>query len=259
MKTILSRIYSDYGMPSRLTAYEKLICAGKEAGFMQTSVRNFFDSIQARHPDISKFIVHRHDIDTDLRTTRKLFEIEKRHGVKSSFYFRLSTLDFKLMREIEEYGSEASYHYEEIASFAKKFKIKDPALIRSRLPEIRSIFQENFLSLEKQLGIKMRTVASHGDFVNRRLNLNNSEILADKRLREECGIECEAYDPEFLRHVDIYIADRPPPQYYCPISPLKGISQYKRICLLTHPRQVETNWKENTKNNISRLLEAVTW
>jgi hypothetical protein len=259
MKTILSRIYSDYGMPSRLTAYEKLICAGKEAGFMQTSVRNFFDSIHTGHPGLAKFIVHRHDIDTDLRTTRKLFEIEKKHGVQSSYYFRLSTLDFRLMREIEEYGSEASYHYEEIASFAKKYKIKDPDLVRSRLPEIRSIFQENFFWLEKQLGTKMRTVASHGDFANRRLKLNNNEILADRRLREECGIDCEAYDPEFLRHVDIYIADRPPPQYYCPISPLTGICQYQRICLLTHPRQVETNWKENTKHNISRIVEAVTW
>jgi hypothetical protein len=259
MKTILSRLYSDYGMPSRLTAYEKLVCASGEAGFVQTSVRNFFDSMQAGLPEISKFIVHRHDIDTDLRTTRKLFEIEKRYGIKSSYYFRLSTLDFRLMREIEEYGSEASYHFEEIASFAKKFKIKDPALVRGRLPEIRSIFQKNFFWLEKQLGKKMRTVASHGDFANRRLKLNNNEILADRKLREECGIDCEAYDSEFLRHFDIYIADRPPPQYYYPISPLSGISQYKRMYLLTHPRQVETNWKENTKHNISRFLEAVTW
>ena len=163
------------------------------------------------------------------------------------------------MQEIEEYGSEASYHYEEIASFAKKFKIKDPALIRSRLPEIRDMFRKNFFWLERQLGKKIRTVASHGDFANRLLKLNNNEILADQSLRTECGIECEAYDPEFLANVDIYIADRPPPQYYCPISPFTGISKYKKICLLTHPRQVETNWKENTKHNISRFLEAVTW
>ena len=213
MKAILSRIYSDYGMPSRLAAYEKLICAGRDAGFVQTSVRNFFDSMRMDQPEMSKFIVHRHDIDTDLRTTRKLFEIEKIHGIKSTYYFRLSTLDFKLMQEIEEYGSEASYHYEEIASFAKKFKIKDPALIRSRLPEIRDMFRKNFFWLERQLGKKIRTVASHGDFANRLLKLNNNEILADQSLRTECGIECEAYDPEFLANVDIYIADRPPPQY----------------------------------------------
>jgi hypothetical protein len=163
------------------------------------------------------------------------------------------------MREIEAYGSEASYHYEELASFAKRNKIKDPALVRHRLPEIREAFRKNFHWLEQQLGTKFRTVAGHGDFANRRLKLNNTEILADRQLREDCGIECEAYDRDLLDHFDMYIADRPPPQYYWPTSPLNVIGIHHRICLVTHPRQVETNWKENTKDNLFRFYEAVTW
>lgn len=259
MKALLRRIYSDYGMPSRLYMHEKLIRDGQGAGFVQTSVRDFFDTVKAGQFSASKFLVHRHDIDTDLRTTKKLFEIEKKHGIKSSYYFRLSTLDFGLMKEIEEYGSEASYHYEELAAFAKKQKLKDPAVVRSRLPEIREVFRENFNWIEKQLGRKMRTVASHGDFANRRLKLNNAEILADEQLRKDCGIECEAYDSALLDHIGIYIADRPPPLYYCPASPFDVIGNHHRICLVTHPRQVETNWKENTKANLFRFYEAVTW
>mgnify|MGYP006145381963 CR=1 FL=1 len=63
-------------------------------------------------------LVHRHDIDTDLPTARRMFALEQKHGVRASYYFRLSTLDFGLMRDIERYGSEASYHYEEIATYA---------------------------------------------------------------------------------------------------------------------------------------------
>ena len=192
MTPLLRRIYSDYGMPSRLRTHEKLICAARDAGYLQTSIRDFLDRTRAGVSATSTFIVHRHDIDTDLRTTRKLFEMEKKYGVKASYYFRLSTLDFGLMREIEDYGSEASYHYEEVASFAKKNKIKDPALVRDRLPEIRHVFRKNFQWLEQQLGKKLRTVAGHGDFANRRLKVNNTEILADQQLREDCRVSAQA-------------------------------------------------------------------
>jgi len=259
MKALLQRLYSDYGMPSRLCMYEKLVRAAHTAGFVQSSVRDFFDRARAGQLGAGKFIVHRHDIDTDLRTTRKLFELEKKHGIRSSYYFRLSTLDFGLMQEIEAYGSEASYHYEELAAFAKKHKLKDPALVRQRLPEIRAVFRNNFNWFERQLGRKIRTVASHGDFANRRLKLNNAEILADQQLREDLGIECEAYDAALLDHIGLYIADRPPPHYYCPASPFDMLDKHDRICLVTHPRQVETNWAENTKANLFRFYEAVTW
>lgn len=258
MKTMLRRLYCDYLMPSQLAAYEKLVCAAQKAGYEQTSVRHYHDMVgSAALPE--RVIVHRHDIDTDLRTTRKLFEIEKKHGVKSSFYFRLCTLNIELMRQIEEYGSEASYHYEELATFAKKHKIKDAAALRSRLPEIRTDFAANFSRIEQRMGRKLRTVAGHGDFANRKLKVNNTEILADPALRQQCGIEVESYDRALMENIDIYITDRPPPQCYYPTSPLEALGKYRRIYLLTHPRQVETNWKENTKENLFRVYENLTW
>ncbi|XYJ08979.1 hypothetical protein ACSUZJ_16475 [Telluria sp. B2] len=259
MTTMLSRLYCDYLMPSQLPGYEEVVRSAQEAGYMQTSVRGYFDLVREGRCLPEKVLVHRHDIDTDLRTTRKLFDIEKKYGIQSSFYFRLSTLDFSLMREIEEYGSEASYHYEELATYAKKNKIRCPIALRSRMSEIRSNFIANFSRVEQQLGRKMRTVASHGDFANRRLKVNNTEILADAQLRQDCGIECEAYDRALLDHIDIYIADRPAPQYFYPTSPADALRAYRRICLVTHPRQVETNWKENTKDNLFRFYEGLVW
>ena len=259
MNTMLNRLYCDYLMPSHLAAYEELVCAAHKAGYAQTSVRMYHDMVSKGRSLSDKVIVHRHDIDTDLRTTRKLFEIEKKHGIKSSFYFRLSTLDIDLMREIDEYGSEASYHYEALATYAKKNKIKDAAALRDRLPEIRTAFITNFSSIEQRFGRKMRTVAGHGDFANRKLKVNNTEILADPQLRQRCGIEVETYDPTLMENIDIYITDRPPPQFYYPSSPLDSLGRHRRIYLLTHPRQVETNWKANTKENLFRFYEGITW
>lgn len=258
MNSILGRLYCDYLMPSQLAAYEDLVRAAHMAGYAQTSVRRYHDMVKGRSLP-GKVIVHRHDIDTDLRTTRKLFAIEKKHGIKSSFYFRLSTLDIDLMREIEEYGSEASYHYEELATFAKRNKIKDAAELRGRLPEIRTQFIANFSRIEQRLERKMRTVAGHGDFANRKLKVNNTEILADPQLRRRCGIEVETYDRNLMENIDIYITDRPPPQYYHPSSPLASLGRHRRIYLLTHPRQVETNWQANTKENWCRIYETLTW
>ncbi len=247
MKTLLNKLYNGYLMPSRLGLYDSFVRKALESGYTQTSVRNYFKSIHDNENLNKKIIVHRHDIDTDVRTAKKIFEIEKKHNIKSSFYFRIATLDYAFMRQIEDYGSEASYHYEEIATFAKKRHIKDPAEIRRRLSEIRNEFFINFNSIERQLGIKMITVASHGDFANRQLKLINHEILNDPELRQRCGIECESYDKFLLNNFDIYICDRPYPQNYYPISPFEAIGQHNRICLLTHPEQWETNWKENTK------------
>lgn len=259
MNTMFSRLYCDYLMPSRLGAYENLVRAAHKAGYAQTSVRLYHDMVGKGRSLPGQVIVHRHDIDTDLRTTRKLFEIEKKHGINSSFYFRLSTLDIDLMREIEEYGSEASYHYEELSTYAKKNKIRDAAALRGRLPEIRTDFIANFSRIEQRFGRKMRTVAGHGDFANRKLKVNNTEILADRQLRQRCGIEVESYDRTLMENIDIYISDRPAPQFYHPSSPLDSLGRHRRIYLLTHPRQVETNWKANTKENLFRFYEGLIW
>lgn len=257
MKTLLNRLYSDYLMPSRLGHYDALVQAAQEAGYDQLSVREFLCPPPAEGR--GQTLVHRHDIDSDLRTAAKMFAIEVKHGITASYYFRLSTLDFGLMREIEAYGSEASYHFEEVADFAKRHHIKDADVLRSRFPAIRVQFRQNLERIERALRRKLTTVASHGDFVNRRLQVINNEILDDLDFRERCGIVCETYDERLLRQFDLYISDRPHPVYFHPIAPHAALGRYRCICLLTHPVQWETNWRESTKCNVRRLVEGLAW
>jgi hypothetical protein len=258
MKSVLNRIYSDYLMPSRLAKYEALLRVAGEAGYAQLSVRSFFRALGTSGVADGKVLVHRHDIDSDLRTARKLFALEAKHGATASYYFRLSTLDFGFMREIEAAGGEASYHYEEVADFAKRHRIRNGDEVRRQFPAIRAEFARNFERIADGLGVPMATVASHGDFANRRLKVINHELL-DPELRARCGIECESYDAALLANFDLYISDRPHPQYYHPQSPFEALGRQRRICFLTHPVQWETNWGESTRCNLRRLAEELAW
>lgn len=259
MKTLLNRVYADYLMPSRLREYEAVLSQADELGYTQLPVRDFFRGLSRRGGLPERVLVHRHDIDSDLRTAKKLFALEARHGIKATYYFRLCTLDLGFMREIEAAGSEASYHYEEVAYFAKRHRIRDAAVLRQRFPEIRELFVNNFNDIADRLGLPMATVASHGDFANRRLNVINHELLQDSALRARCGIECEAYDEALLRHIDMYISDRKYPVYYRPMSPFEALGRHSHILFLTHPVQWETNWVDNTRCNARRLVEELAW
>lgn len=263
MTVMLNRVYADYLMPSRLGEYESLLHAATAAGYTQLSVRDFFRRLrrgqQPGSPTAERLFVHRHDIDSDLRTAKKMFAIESRHGVRASYYFRLCTLDYGFMREIEAAGSEASYHYEEVADFAKRHHLRSAEAVRQHFPEIRELFARNLGQIVDRLGFPIATVASHGDFVNRRLKVINHELLRDEALRQRCGIECESYDAELLRCFDVYISDRKYPVYYHPITPFDALGKYQHICLLTHPVQWETNWLENSRCNLRRLVEEMAW
>lgn len=254
MNNVLNRVYADYLMPSRLSEYERLLISAKNAGYAQMSVRSFSRGTWAK-----RVLVHRHDIDSDLRTARKMFALECLHEVRASYYFRLCTLDLDFMREIEASGSEASYHYEEVADFAKRRHLHDPIEVRRHFPAIREQFAINVARITAALGRPLSTVASHGDFANRKLAIINHELLADHALRKRCGIECETYDARLLGQFDMYISDRKYPVYYKPMSPFDAFGQYKRICLLTHPVQWETNWVDNTRCNFRRLSEGIRW
>src|SRR5262249_30731149 len=155
-------------------------------------VRAFWDAIKAEGlHTAAKLLVLRHDVDTDCATARCMWRIERPLGIRSSYYFRLSTLDIPFMREIERDGGEASYHYEELATFAKRTRSTNPADVLANLALIRKSFQRNLTRLRKRSGLPITIVASHGDFANRKLSLCNWLILQDHAFRDEVNVELE--------------------------------------------------------------------
>lgn len=257
---LIQRFYGDFLMPSRLNEYRNILKNSIDLGYRFITFENFAKLINNYGFDEqSKYFILRHDIDLDIVTTRLIFEIERELKIQSSYYFRLSTLDINLMKEINRFGSEASYHYEEIAAYSKRFHIKDIKLIQENMNNIRQIFINNFYEIEKKLGYKLITVAAHGDFVNRYLGILNYELL-NNEIRNELGIIADAYDPIIIRHQYARISDLPYPDFYTPY-PLKDAlnENLNPIYLLIHPNHWRVNIKENLKENIHRIYEGLKY
>ena len=259
LTTIKNRLYSDYFMPSRVNEYEKIIKMLLDNGYEIITVRDYYKKLKTNGLNSQRYFINRHDIDTDVATAKEFFRIEKKYSVKATYYFRLSTLDIKFMKEIEAYGSEASYHFEEIATYCKEHHIKDREIALKKLAQIKELFKKNFLNIEKKVGKKLESVCSHGDFVNRKLNIVNNEITKDEVLREELGIICETYDKDIMSSFDIYLSDRPYPYFYAPKPIFDFIGKKDIVCMLSHPRHWRSSPMINTIDNLKRVYEGLRW
>jgi len=208
-----------------------------------------------------KFMILRHDVDSDVATAEKMWSIEQEFGARSSFYFRLCTLDFDLMRSIEQSGSEASYHYEELATFAKQRCIRQPEDLVRFMPEIQRMFGDNIGMLRQQSGLPMVSVASHGDFANRHLGMANWVLLEPRELRAQLGIEVEAYDEALMRFVISRYCDIAQyPALWNPSNPVEAVQRSEPVTyVLTHPGRWNCNRAERVKQDTLRLMDGIKY
>ncbi|MDP9119182.1 MAG: O-antigen ligase family protein, partial [Actinomycetota bacterium] len=254
-------IFRDFLLPSRLDEYRQLLEHALEAGYTTLSIEQMWSLIATETVDPSgRYLIVRHDIDTDPGTAAAMWQIERELGVGSSYFFRLSTVDVGLMREIAEAGSHVSYHYEELATLAKRRHIRDPSEALARLPEARLAFGQNLERLRQATDLPMRIVASHGDFANRKLGISNTEVLADEAFRREVGVDLEAYDQAFMSHVTSRNADGPPPSSWNPEDPMTVIDRRESVVyLLVHPRNWRADRWVNVRENLSRVREGALY
>lgn len=136
LKTIRNRIYADYFMPNRYSEYEKLLKIFLVNDFKFLTLYDYYKN---RYGNDEKVIVIRHDIDSDLKIAKKMFEIEKQLNIKSTYYFRLKTIDEEFMKELVKNNIEVGYHFEEVATYAKRNKIYSKEQI---FEEMDSIVEE---------------------------------------------------------------------------------------------------------------------
>ena len=247
-------------MPSRLCEYNELLHLLMSNAYAFLTIREFASRLIRSTSDFrGRIALLRHDVDSDLKTARAMFELEHKLGIRSTYYFRLRTIDIPFMRELEKHGSEAGYHYEEIATFAKWRGIRTREGVSRRMSEVQGLFQANLDRLRHQTGLPIRTIAAHGDFVNRVLQMTNAELL-DANVRKNASIEAEAYDDAIESQFSMRISDAPPPFWWSPCDPRPHIKNGAEVLhILLHPGQWRADPFANASQIWRRSVEGIAY
>jgi hypothetical protein len=256
VKTLYWRLHQNFLMQDRIPEYRAILAEAKGRGYQFLTISDLADcaSGRARLPPLS--FVLRNDVDSDCSTAGQMFEVDKAFGIRATYYFRLSTLDRGLMRDIQVYGAEVGYHFEEVATAAKRNGFRNSADVIPHLSSIREDFRRNIERYMSVAGKFPKTVASHGDFANRAIQTTNSCII-DQEIRDEFGIVAEAYDEWLNRPVTMRVADREAPTWWSPTPLATALTQNpKCLYVLVHPRQWRANAWENIKMDVMRIGEG---
>ena len=248
---VRERLYSDYFMRNRYDEYENFLKEILRKNFLFIKVSDF-----DKTKNNQKSVILRHDIDNDVHIAKKMFDIEKKLHIKSTYYFRWKTLDLSFINDLLLYGNEIGYHYEEIADFAKKNHIKTQEEILTRLTFIQDIFIQNMKKFEEVTKIKLTSISSHGDWINRKLNISNIELI-DNNIKSKLGLKYEAYEIE--PYLDFRLADRQYPEFWYPSSPYEISSKDYLGLILVHPRRWNSSFYTRLKEDFNRFYEEISY
>jgi len=250
-------LFIKYLKNDRIKEYEEII---KEAKAKDYEIISLKDYIEDNYDKSKKLMILRHDVDHFSDATKMMFEIEKKYGVKSSFYFRNSTFEPKLMKEIEKYGSESSLHFEPIADFVKANNIKNQKeLYNYKDWEQRclNILKANLDRFRNLLNIPCITIASHGEYENSLVQTPNNYLTEDIATYEYLDIKLEAYNKQMIEKVTCYISDVPleiNDGYKYGITPLEAIkNDEKFIMFLSHPN----HWHYSLWKQFRKLVKVI--
>ncbi len=253
-KRALFRLYQDFLMSDRLADYEQLLERAAHAGYRFATCEDWADMLESGAPIEPKVLVLRHDIDTDPACALPWSHMEREVGARGSYFFRLSTLDDTVIREVMDRGCHVSYHFEELADVAKERKLRSRAEVERHMPEICDRFAANVAMLRARYGWSMRVVSSHGDWVNRRLGISNHAITRDPGLRARLGIAWETYDSAMMKPLAAYFSDDDAPAWWKPGPPEHAIDAgVGPMCVLMHPKQ----WRLNVQANVQELKRRI--
>jgi hypothetical protein len=246
------KLFIKYLQNDRISEYDNIIKTAKEANYEIISLRDY---IENKFDSSKKLFILRHDVDHFSNGTRMMFEVEKKYGVTSSFYFRNSTYEPRLMKEIESYGSESSLHFEPIADFIKanpNIKNKDDLLKTDFQERSLSILKSNLDRFRLLCDIPCVTIASHGERENTLVSTPNNYLTEDINTYEYLGIKLEAYNKKMIDKVTCYISDVPIEinnGYRYGTRPEEAIENNEEfIMFLTHPNHWHySRWKQFKK------------
>jgi hypothetical protein len=245
------RVYRDYLQPDGLDELRRLVGRSLELGYQPTTLSAF-----AADPGAGdRVLLLRHDIDSDVRRARRMWEIERRASMVGSWFFRRSTWDVPFMRELAAAGCDVGYHYEELSTLVKERGAATGDEARALIAPARDRLRAALDELRAGSRLPLDVLASHGDFANRAVDVSNVELLDDAEYRARIGVRLEAYDVE--DHVDVRCSDGVGAEYWSPLDPIGALERRAPVVeLLIHPRAWGAAPLTNARLDVGRMLDG---
>ncbi len=260
---LVRRIQSDCRFTSYELAYNAFLKAAGQSGFDMITL---IDSLDRFRGGVSTkpCLALRHDVDINsVAGNQMFFRVERAHGATATYYFRLSTAKAHrvFIAQLLQAGFEVGYHFEEAATVAKRRRLKEREEVFRFRDEIQEQFKHNCEQFRQQYNPHMRSVSSHGDWINRHLKFSNRDLL-DTQILAQCGLDLEAYDSNFRRCFELILSDvYQPPEIWLGendwINRLKGVSG--AVHVLTHERQWYPAPIIKNGENLKRLTESICY
>ncbi|AUM96878.1 TPA: hypothetical protein LA742_000504 [Clostridium botulinum] len=249
--TGISFIFKNIFLNNRFDYYDYYIKLAKEKGYIVTS---FIDYLQNYKKTDNKVLILRHDVDSNTINTKLMFEIEKSNNVKATYYFRWCTINYDIIKKMNELGFEVGLHYETLASYCVENNINE--LSDDIIKTCRKELKEEIKEFKNNTNIDIKTIANHGHPKNVELGASNNILLENEKYKDY-GIICEAYDKEFYKTVTTHIMDNNVMFNYgfsYKSNPIDAMnSGDKLIVFLAHPE----HWRFDLKTKIKMIVKLI--
>ncbi len=141
----------------------------------ENSVRTCTAEESLKIPLDVRFIVLKHDVETLVPNAHKLASIEHKYNIRGSYYVQAHLMsdpeNIHLLKEMQEWGHEISYHYDVLDAHAGDYKAAEEDFIK-----YSKIFAHN--------GFHYSTICQHGNPMKKRIGYtSNRDFFRNNEIR----------------------------------------------------------------------------
>ncbi len=186
---------------ARWGEYSALLTQAADNGYTVTSVEPW---LQAGGPVGGPTLLLRHDVDQHPATAVRMADIERDHGITSTWYVRWRTADPALVSLLQARGHQVGLHYETLTRRVLACGVRDPVGVRAMMPGARLELRREIDLFRSRFGA-LHSVCPHGD--TRVMGVSNADLLRDEDWASY-GIEFDANAAMRGHHLGVWLTDR---------------------------------------------------